>query len=80
MKRNTLVKKIVGGVLALAAIAAIGMGSASTASAQPRFVGGGVRVEARFAPAPIVFRDHFRRDRFYYRDRFVHRYDRCDRW
>jgi hypothetical protein len=79
MRGNRLVKKIVGGVLALGAIGAIGLGSASTASAQDRFIGReGVRVEARFAPAPVVvYHDNFRRDRFYSREHFYGPRDRC---
>lgn len=76
MRNNPLVKKIIGGVLALVAVAAIGMGSASTANAQERVVVR-ERVVTRFVPGPVY------RPRVFYpapvvvvRGRYCHPY-RC---
>ena len=67
MKRNSLVKKAIGAVLALGAIAAIGLGSATTASARPLCgYRETVRVE-RFVP---VYRPRFGFG-FYVGPRFV---------
>ncbi|HUK90940.1 MAG TPA: hypothetical protein VLZ81_11110 [Blastocatellia bacterium] len=78
MKRNGLVKKIIGGVLALGIIAAMGIGSSSTASAagfdHGRFFVSERRYPGRFYPYRY---EHFRRDRFFFGGaRFYPRY-RC---
>jgi hypothetical protein len=72
MRRNTLIQKILGGVLALGMIAAFGMGSSSTASAAGFDRDGGRRFVAERHDRDRFIRrdDHFGGDRFYYGGRF----------
>jgi len=79
MERKGFVKKIVGGILAVGMVAAIGIGTSSTASAAgfDHDRGRGFVAERHDYRFDRDRDDHFRRDRFVFGGGYFYGRDRC---